>query len=264
MPDLVPSVDTQPRIAIVTGAAQGIGEGIALRFAHDGLDVVVVDLPQARERVDEVVRAIRATGRRALGIFADVSVEADVIAMVDKTVEALGGVDVMVANAGIFSFNPITEVTVEDFDSVMAVNVRGVMLAMKYSARQMIKQGRGGRIIAAASTASKQGILNCPAYSASKFAVRGLVQSAALELREHNITVNAYAPGLIVTPLTSRPEDEANGGPGSTVMKAVGMPSGYKGGMPSDVAELVAYMAKPEAWYVTGQCIGINGGQLMD
>ncbi|KAI0668486.1 NAD-P-binding protein [Trametes maxima] len=262
MSDVASSFDTQPRVAIVTGAAQGIGKEIALRFAHDGFDIAVVDLPRARERVDEVVKVIKTTGRRSMGIFADVSVEADVIAVVDKTVDVLGSVDVMVANAGIFSLSPITELTVEDFDSIMAVNVLGVMLSMKHSARQMIKQGRGGRIIG--GSLSAVGALNCPAYSASKFAVRGLVQSAALELREHKITVNAYAPGLIITPLTSRPEDEANGGPGSTIMKATGMPSDYKAGMPSDVAELVAYLAKPEAWYVTGQCININGGQIMD
>ncbi|KAI0329866.1 NAD-P-binding protein [Cubamyces sp. BRFM 1775] len=252
------------RVAIVTGAAQGLGEAIALRLADGGFDIAIADLPVKRDQVEAVVRAIEAKGRRALGVYGDVSCEADVVALVERTVQELGGLDVMVANAGIYRSTPILELTVEEYDTMMAVNARGVMLALKHAGRQMVKQGRGGRILAAASWAAKQGILNAPAYSASKFATRGLVQSAALELRQYNITVNAYAPGLILTPLTLHPDDEVNGGPGSTAMKHAGLPNNIKAGTPEEVAELVAYLVKPEARFVTGQCININGGLGMD
>ncbi|KAI0373273.1 NAD-P-binding protein [Pilatotrama ljubarskyi] len=252
------------RVAIVTGASQGIGEGVALRLAEDGYDVTVFDLPQRREQVEAVVTAIEEKGRRAIAVLGDASLEADVQGMVEKTTRELGGVDVMIANAGIFSSTPTLELSVEEFDRVIAVNARGVMLAIKHAGQHMVKQGRGGRIIAAASFASKQGVLNSPAYSASKFAVRGLVQSAALELRPHGITVNAYAPGLIITPLTMHPDDEKNGGPGSTMVKYAGMKPDFKGATPTEVAALVSYLASPEAWYVTGQSININGGLGMD
>ncbi|KAI0350202.1 NAD-P-binding protein [Trametes cingulata] len=252
------------RIAIVTGASQGIGEGIALRLAEDGYDVTVADLPQKREQIEAVVKAIEAKGRRAVPVVADVSLEEDVQGMVQKTVEDLGGLDLMVANAGIFKSTPILELSVEEYDKMMAVNARGVMLAIKHAGKQMVKQGQGGRIIAAASYAAKQGVLNASAYSAAKFAVRGMVQSAALELRPHGITVNAYAPGLIITPLTVHADDEQNGGPGSTVLKNVGLTPDFKIGTPADVAALVSYLAGPEAWFVTGQSININGGMAMD
>ncbi|KAH9857615.1 NAD-P-binding protein [Lenzites betulinus] len=258
MPDAQADVSCA-RVAIVTGGAQGIGEAIALRFAHDGLDVAVMDLPQKHDQLEEVVKVIEAKGRRALAVVGDVSLEADVAGMVDTTVQKLGRIDVMVANAGTFNNKPILELNVEEFDNVMFVNARSVMLAIKHAGQQMVKQGQGGRIIAASSYAGKQGVINHSAYSASKFAVRGLVQSAALELRQHGITVNGYAPGLIITPFTMHHDDEKNGGPGLTAVKNAGLAAtNVKGGMPSDVAELVSYIAKPEAWYLTGASDAFN------
>ncbi|OSC96610.1 NAD-P-binding protein [Trametes coccinea BRFM310] len=254
---------TPSRIAIVTGAAQGIGEAIALRLADDGLDVAVMDLPAKEAQVEAVVQAIRAKGRRSIAVLGDVSVEDDMKNAVEKTVDELGGLDVMVANAGIWRPGTVLDMTVEDYDLVMAVNARSVMLAIKYAGRQMVKQGRGGRIMAAASFAARQGVAQASSYCASKFAIRGLVQTAALELLEHNITVNAYAPGLIITPLSIHPDDEVNGGPASTIMKALKLPDIAKPGMPEDIAGLVSYIAKPEARYLTGQCIHINGGMGM-
>ncbi|OJT12239.1 L-2,3-butanediol dehydrogenase [Trametes pubescens] len=135
------------RVAIVTGAAQGIGEAIALRFARDGFNLTLVDLPEKQEQLDAVVKAVEALGRRATAVFGDASLEADVVKYVEKTVQQFGGVDVMVANAGIFSYKPILELSVEEFDNVMGVNARSLMLAIKHAGRQMVKQGRGGRII---------------------------------------------------------------------------------------------------------------------
>ncbi|KAI0655503.1 hypothetical protein C8Q70DRAFT_936201, partial [Cubamyces menziesii] len=137
----------QARIALVTGAAQGIGEAIALRLAEDGLDVAVVDLPQKHDQVEAVANNIRAKGRRSLALYADVSMEDEVEAMIKSTAEQLGGLDVMIANAGIFRDMPIVDVTVETWDTLMTVNARSVLLAIKHAARHMIAQGRGGRII---------------------------------------------------------------------------------------------------------------------
>ncbi|KAH9890624.1 NAD-P-binding protein [Cubamyces lactineus] len=233
--------DPASRAAVVTGAAQGIGETIALRLADDGFDVVIFDLPGKRGEVEAVVRAIETKGRRALGVFGDVSLEADVVSLVEWTVQEFGGLDVMVANAGIYRSTPILDLKVEEYDSIMAVDTRGVILALKHAGRQMVEQGRGGRILAAASWAAKQGILNASAHSASKFAARGLVQSAALEFLQNNITVNAYAPGLVLTPLALHPDDDINGGPGSTAMKHAGLPTNVQAVTPEEVAELVTY-----------------------
>ncbi|OBZ77885.1 Diacetyl reductase [(S)-acetoin forming] [Grifola frondosa] len=252
------------RIAFVTGAARGIGEAIALRLADDGLDVAVNDIASKDEELAAVVKAIEAKGRRAIAVPGDVSSEEEIIAMVDKVVEVLGGLDVMVANAGIFRMFSLLDTSVEEWDTTMAINARGVMLSFKHAARQMIKQGRGGRIIGACSCAGKTAVINAAAYSASKFAVRGLTQSAALELAKYDITVNSYAPAAILTPMILRPEDTVNGGPGNTVLKDCGIPPNVAKAEPSVIAGLVSYLVKPEAYFVTGQCININGGVLFD
>ncbi|KAI0765296.1 hypothetical protein C8Q74DRAFT_1287495 [Fomes fomentarius] len=181
--------------------------------------------------------------------------------MVSKTVADLGGLDVMVANAGIVRFGSITEHSVEDWDCVLSVNARGPFLCVKHAARQMVAQGRGGRIICASSDAGKNGFPNTAAYSASKFAVRGLMHSAALELRPHKITVNAYCPGLILTPLAMHPDDEACGGPGRKNMQMMGLPFEPVG--PSHVSDLVSYLAKSETSYVTGQSYSVDGGLVL-
>ncbi|OSC96606.1 NAD-P-binding protein [Trametes coccinea BRFM310] len=252
------------RVALVTGAAQGIGEAIALRLADDGLDVALVDLPTKRSQLDSVAQAIRAKGQRAIIVHADVSQEAAVEGMVTEAVAQLGGLDVMVANAGICEWSPIVDLTVESWDATMSVNARGVMLAIKHAARQMVAQKRGGRIIAASSIVGKHGKAELGAYCASKFAVRALVQAAAQELRVHNITVNGYCPGAILTPLTLHPDDVINGGHGSTKSKIVGIPSDIKPAPPEVIASFVSYLAKPESRYITGQSVNIDGGWKMD
>ncbi|EED84954.1 predicted protein [Postia placenta Mad-698-R] len=214
------------RVAIVTGAAQGIGLSIALRLADDGLDVAVNDTASKSEQLEDAVSRIRAKGRRAIAVLADVTQETQVEDMVSQVVEQLGSLD-MVANAGVLVVQPLMEASAEDWDRVMAVNVRGIMLCYKYAATQMVKQGRGGRIIGAAGFS---------AYCSSKFAVKGLTQT--LELAEHNITVNAYAPGLI-----------------NTSMGDAG---------PEVIASIVSYLAKPESYFITGQTILVNGGVIFD
>ncbi|KZT10213.1 NAD-binding protein [Laetiporus sulphureus 93-53] len=253
------------RIALITGASQGIGRAIALRLAEDGLDVAVNDIQSKHSQLEAVVAEIKAKGRNAIAVPADVSKDEEVKTMVAQTAERLGGLDVMVANAGILLTKLLVDTSVEEWDRVMAINARSVFLAYKYAAKQMIAQGRGGRIIGASSVAGRMGCLDLGAYTASKFAVHGLTQTGALELAKYNITVNAYAPGLIKTPMTvSEEEDKRYGGaPGAAAKVAFGLPNMPDAG-PEVVASLVSYLAKPESYFITGQTISMNGGVCFD
>ncbi|KAH9917346.1 uncharacterized protein B0H18DRAFT_958420 [Fomitopsis serialis] len=246
------------RVAFVSGAAQGIGLKIALRLADDGLDVAVNDIASKKDQLEEVVAQIKAKGRRAIAVPGDVSVEDEVRDIIDKVAADLGGLDVLVANAGLLLVKAVQDIEAEEWDRVFAVNVRGTMLQYKYAARQMIKQGRGGRILGASSVAGKRGWGGISAYSASKFAVRGLTQclyAPAIELAQHNITVNAYAPGIVMTQMA---QDLGDG------LVRVGMPAEIPVGHPDSVASIVSYLAKPEASFVTGQSISPNGGAVLD
>ncbi|KAI0273055.1 hypothetical protein BGY98DRAFT_130201 [Russula aff. rugulosa BPL654] len=252
------------KVALVTGAARGIGRAIALRLAEDGLDVAVNDLPNTPE-LDDVVQEIENKGRRSLAVPADVSLEEDVEKIILQVVQKLGSLDVMVANAGIMVYQSFLDSTVEDFDRLMAVNARSTFVCYKHAARQMIAQGRGGRIIGACSAAGKQGAGIASAYSASKFAVRGLTHAAASDFGKYGITVNAYAPGVINTRMRF-----INAQPGtdfdSKVKSAVaglGIPI-QRTAAPEEVAALVSYVASDGAGFVTGQCISIDGGYIFD
>ncbi|KAF5383188.1 hypothetical protein D9615_005091 [Tricholomella constricta] len=252
------------RVAIVTGAAQGIGRAIALRLAADGLDVAVDDLPSKLPLLEALVADIEKLGRKAVALTYNVTKENEMEAMVAKTVSDLGRLDVMVANAGITGGSrSIMEADVDGFESVAAVNVRGTLLCYKYAARQMVKQGTGGRIIGASSIAGKQGFANLGAYCASKAVVRSLTHTAALELAAHNITVNAYAPGIIETSMSkfhsTRENDVALGGPCTAVKVLMNVPHA-KVAQPEDVANLVSYLASPESHFMTGQTVSIDGG----
>ncbi|THH03332.1 hypothetical protein EW145_g6344 [Phellinidium pouzarii] len=245
-------------IAIVTGAAQGIGRGIALRLAADGYNVSLNDILSNKDNLEGVAELIRRSGRTALTVFGDVSKEEDVQELVNKTINVFGGLDVMVANAGIAHLGTLIEMDVEKWDHVFSVNVRGAMLCYKHAANQMIKQGRGGRIIGQAKAS---------VYVASKFALRGLTQSAALELGQYGITVNAYAPGPIDTPFLGRFDDyhRQSGVPKGSWADSLknGLAMGRLG-TPDDVAALVSFLVTNEASFITGQSIILDGGQLFD
>ncbi|KAL6303292.1 NAD-binding protein [Sparassis latifolia] len=252
-----------PRVALVTGASRGIGEAVALRLAEDGYDLVLNDLAPMAAGLATVVEKVQQKGRRAVAILGDVSNEDDVKAMVDKAVHDLGSVDLMVANAGILVVDSVLETSVKDFNRVMSVNVIGTFLCFKYAAMQMIKQGRGGRIIGAASMAGKTGAFALSAYCSSKFAVRGLTQTCALEWAEHGITVNSYAPGLVRTPMIQDPNDPKRTGP-AVFKESLHMPANSPEADPSAIAGLVSYLARPESQFISGQCININGGSFFD
>jgi meso-butanediol dehydrogenase/(S,S)-butanediol dehydrogenase/diacetyl reductase len=254
------------RTALVTGAARGIGRAIALRLAADGFDVGVNDVPALKDDVRTLVEAIRDLGRRSVDLLGDVSDEGQVDAMVDKHTEVLDSLDVLVANAGIAPLGALIETTVEDWDRIMAVNARGVFLCYRAAARRMIQQGRGGKIIGAASVAAHKGGALQGAYSASKFAIRGLTHSAAQELAPHGITVNAYCPGVVDTPmwasidaaLTAR----TGAPPGSALQAMTAQIALGRLEQPEDVARLVSFLAGTDSDYITGQSIIVDGGFL--
>ncbi|TCD65278.1 hypothetical protein EIP91_002840 [Steccherinum ochraceum] len=146
-----------PHVAVITGAAQGIGKATALRLADDGFDIAIADLPSKQEQLDQTVNEILRKGCKVIAVPTDVSKEHDVMFLIQRTVRELGGIDVMVANAGIFRLGTFLEMTEETYDLVMNVNAKGVMFCYKHAASQMIRQKRGGRIIGASSIVGKQG-----------------------------------------------------------------------------------------------------------
>ncbi|EMD39463.1 hypothetical protein CERSUDRAFT_111770 [Gelatoporia subvermispora B] len=254
--------------AIVTGGADGIGRAIAIRLAQDGFDVAVLDLPASDVKAQAVVEEIREKGKRGLKLFGDVSVEEDVKAAIEQVVTQWGSLDVMIANAGISMNRPFHEMTVDDFDRLVSVNLKGVFICYKEAAIQMMKQGRGGRIIGASSIAGKKGMPGNSIYSATKFGVRGLTQSAAMEYGKHGITVNAYAPGVIETNLLDKLDDyhtEQGKQPKGSWTKSLENTCVLgRNGQPEDVVPLVSFLCKEEAAFITGQTILVDGGICFD
>ena len=251
------------RSALVTGAARGIGRAIAERLVADGLGVSVADLPSSEDEVDELVTALGGRGV-ALGLAVEVADAESVESAVAEHVAHFGGLDVMVANAGIAVTAPLLETTGEQWQLTMDVNAKGVLHCYQAAARQMIAQGRGGRLIAAASVAAHRGGKWQGAYSASKFAVRGLSQSVAQELAPYQITVNVYSPGVVHTPMWEGIDAEMTKRRGTELgSEMAGMVAGIPLGRletPADVAGVVSFLASPDAGYITGQSIVVDGG----
>ncbi|KAJ7267188.1 hypothetical protein C8J57DRAFT_361292 [Mycena rebaudengoi] len=256
-------------VALVTGAAQGIGRAIALRLASDGFDVAVNDIPANTANLLQVVQEIETLNVKSLSCIADVSVDDEVRNMIQQVAKhfSSGRLDVMVANAGVVKWSSLVDTTASDWDKLMDINGRGTFLCYKYAGMQMIKQGQGGRIIGAASICAKKGILYLGAYSASKFAIRGLTQTAAQEFGPHGITVNAYAPGGIETAMLdvlAIGNSAATGGTPEAYRKLKERTPLGTIGDPPDVANLVSFLASKESQFITGQSISVNGGTYFD
>ncbi|GAB3451637.1 acetoin reductase [Streptomonospora sediminis] len=252
------------RVALVTGAARGIGKGIALRLAADGLDVAVNDIEANNDQLKAVADEIGALGRRSAAIVADVSDPDSVQAMVDRVATELGQLDVMVANAGIADVKPLLETTPAEFDHLMSINMRGVYLCYTAAAKQMIRQGTGGKIIGAASIVAYRPFPLLGPYSASKWAVRGLTQAAAMEWAQHGITVNAYCPGIVGTAMWDHIDEKLaeNEGlrKGDAIEKYSELIHLGRVSVPEDVAGFVSYLASADSDYMTGQSVMIDGG----
>jgi len=252
----------QGKVAIVTGAARGIGRAIARRYAEEGASVVIADRDEAGAQA-----AAAEIGSAALALRLDVTRQDDIDAAVAATVARFGRLDILVNNAGIFDLAPIVEITRASYARVFAVNVEGLLFTMQAAARQMIAQGGGGKVINFASQAGRRGEALVGVYCASKAAVISLTQSAGLDLIRHGINVNAIAPGVVdaehwddVDARFAKAENLAPGEKKRRVGEAV--PIGRMA-QPEEIAGLAVFLASDDAGYVVAQCYGIDGGNWM-
>lgn len=239
--------------AVVTGAARGLGQGMALGLAEAGADVAVVDV---LDLADSKAK-IEALGRRCAAIHADLSRKESVPGIIESTVQQLGGIDILVNNAGIIRRAPLLEFSEKDWDDVMNINLRTLFFLSQAAARVMVEQGRGGRIINVASMLSFQGGILVPSYTASKSAVMGLTRLLANELAAHGITANAIAPGYMATDNTAALQ--ADPVRSKSILDRI--PAG-RWGMPTDLQGAVVFLASEAAAYVNGYTIAVDGGWL--
>jgi 2-deoxy-D-gluconate 3-dehydrogenase len=252
-------LDLTGKTAIVTGAAMGIGRGIALMLAHAGANIVVADINLEGAR--KVVGEIEALERKALVIEADVSKAVDIKRMVEATVDKFGGVDILVNNAGIIPLKPALDLEEEDWDQVQDVNIKGTFLCSQAVAREMVKQGRGGKIVNLASIDGVYPLMvGFTHYDATKAAVIMLTKSLAKELAPHKINVNAVAPGIVDTPGVWKLAEPLGLDP--NVVFSPRIPLGRLQ-QPEDVAKAVLFLASDGAEYITGICLFVEGGFLV-
>ena len=272
--------DLAGKVAIVTGAGRhkGLGEAMARRLAAEGCRVVVSDIGRARgeempdsaigsrSELEEIAANIRDAGGEACALTCDVLEESEVESLVAGAVERYGQLDIMVNNAGIgYLMQPIVDTPAAKWDAVLGVNLRGAFLGIKHAARQMIAQGRGGRIINIGSQASKSGFPFAAAYVSSKHGMVGLTRTAAIELGPHGITVNTICPNHVTTGLgdwqnkyfskaTGRSEEQYLADMRSRI--PLGRP-----GLQEDIAKACAFLASSQAAYMTGEAMNVSGGE---
>ena len=273
--------DLTGKIAVITGAGgeHGIGRAIAMRLAKEGADVVVNDLTANPKKssawagLNSVVEEIEGLGRKAIAIEADISNSDQVDLLIKDTIQQFGHIDILVNNAGSAAGPdrvPIVELEEEIWDQVQRINVKGTFLCCKAVAKELIKQGHGGKIINMSSIAGTKGISRFGAYCASKFAVRGLTQSLAKELGEYGIQVNAICPGMVVTerfygiaealaPEGVETEDFLNEMEKESISNT---PLG-RVATTNDVAKIAAFLASSESDFNTGMSFTVDGGSTM-
>lgn len=254
----------EKKVALITGAGQGIGEAIAKRLHHDGFKVALVGRTKAK--VERVANEINADGGDAYAIGADVANRDEVFAAVEDATKHFGDFNVIVNNAGVAPTTPIETVTPDILNDTLAINLGGVIWGIQAASAKFKELGHGGKIINASSQAGQVGNPNLTVYGATKFAIRGVTQTTAKELAKFNITVNAYCPGIVKTPMMNDIAQQ--------VADNAGKP--FEWGMdqfakdialgrlsePEDVAACVAYLAGPDSNYMTGQSLLIDGGMV--
>lgn len=250
------------KVAVITGAGQGIGLAIAKRLAKEGADIALVDL-QA-DKLEEAALEIESLGRRAVTYVADVSKVENIRAAIDHAEKELGGFDIMVNNAGIAQVDPFENITPESVDQIFNVNIKGVLWGIQAAAMKFKARKQPGKIINACSVAGHEGFAMLGAYCASKFAVRGLTQAAAKEYAADGITVNAYCPGVVGTDMwiqiDKRFAELTGAKEGETFENFVGGIALGRPQTPDDVAALVSYLSGPDSDYITGQSFINDGG----
>jgi glucose 1-dehydrogenase len=249
-------VRLQDKVAVVTGAGTGIGQAIALAFAEAGAAVVVDYVGNASVSAD-TLKKIGATNGRSLGIDADISLPADVDALVQKTVAAFGKLDIFVNNAGIEKKIAFVDYPLDEWQKIIAINLTGPFLCAQAAAKQMILQGKGGRIINISSIHEDLPMPTNAPYCTSKGGLRMLMRTIAVELAPHQITVNNIGPGAIYTPIDKDVEIDAK--LNDQILAEIPM---GRWGNPEEVAQLAVYLASDAAAYVTGSTYFIDGGML--
>lgn len=273
------------KVAVITGAGgrRGIGRAIATRLAREGADVVVTDImkpPRPEDEaerwqgIDSVVAEIEAMGRRALGLYSDVTDAGQVDEMVERTINTFGKIDIFCANAGSQPGGDrklLIDVEEADFDLVQRVNVKGTFLCCKAVCRHMVERGGPGKIVITSSRAGKQGTARYATYCASKFALIGITQSLALEMSPYKVNVNAICPGLVDTERVSyiadalKPEDMSAEDYRQEMLadRARIIPLG-RAAQAEDIANTAAFLCSAESDYLTGLSLSVSGGNGMD
>jgi len=266
LPSDPPLYGDRRRVAFVSGTAQGIGLAIALRLAREGFDVAVNDINGTE--LEFAVKAVESVGARSVGVVGDVGDEEVVEKMIGHVVATLGYLDVMVAHAGIAVTKPFLDLTVADIDNLFHVNLHGVFLCYKYAAKHFIKQKTGGKLIATSSVAGFQPFAYLGGYASSKWAVRGLNESVALELAPHGITANLVAPGGVKTQMSEQSHEDIRRLTDLTANKVQQQASTTsialgRRGVPDDIANVVSFLASRNSDYMTGQTLIVDGGIRM-
>ena len=242
------------RVVIVTGASRGIGRGIALRFGVAGCKVLVVS--RLRAEATGVAERIVAAGGMALGIEADVTRQTDMKSMADTALEKFGGIDILCANAGIFPASPLASMTEDDFDAVLATNLKGTFLAVSACLPGLRRSSTGRIVITSSITGPVTGSSGWSHYAASKAGQLGFMRTAALELAPFDITVNAVLPGNIATDgLGELGEDYEREMTAAVPLRRLGSVE--------DIANAALFFASNEAGYITGQTLIVDGGQVL-
>jgi|SRR5579871_438014 len=244
------------RVALVTGSSSGIGASIALELGRQGADVCV-NYHSEKDQAEAIAQQIQSIGRRTVVVGGNVAAAADVQAMVDTTVQRLGGLDILVNNAGIEHEVSLLEMTEQQWDLVLGVNLKGVFLCSQAAARQMVKQGRGGRIINISSVHEDLPFPGYSSYVAAKGGVRMLTRNMGLELAPHGINVVGVGPGAIATPINKGTLDD----PERKAALEHQIPLG-RIGTGEDVARVVAFLASDAASYVTCTTYFVDGGLM--